>query len=51
MGIIHYYGVKKMYKIKLPNKRKPIRLWFIGPQLEEILKAYNIEYKVEKSKR
>jgi len=38
---------KKMYEIELPNG-KNIKLWFIGKQLELLLNAYNIPYKVVK---
>lgn len=38
---------KKMYEIELPNGKK-IKLWFIGKQLEELLKAYKIPYKIVK---
>ena len=38
---------KKMYEIELPSGKK-IKLWFIGKQLEELLKAYNIPYKIVK---
>jgi hypothetical protein len=41
---------KTLYEITLPNGRKII-LWFIGRQLGEILKAYNIPYKVIKDKK
>lgn len=37
-------GKKKIYEIILPDKKK-IRIWFIGKQLETLLKAYNISYK------
>ena len=42
-------GKKKTYEIVLPDKKK-IRLWFIGKQLEVLLKAYNIPYKEVKNK-
>ena len=32
------------YLITLPDN-KTLRLWFIGPYLEMLLKAYNIPYK------
>jgi hypothetical protein len=41
---------RTLYEIALPNGRK-LMLWFIGRQLEEILKAYNIPYKVIKDKK
>ena len=40
-------GKKKIYTIYLPDNSM-IKLWFIGPQLEKVLKAYNIKYKVGK---
>ncbi len=40
---------RTLYEITLPNGRK-LMLWFIGRQLEEIFKAYNIPYKVIKDK-
>lgn len=36
---------KTTYEIYLPDNKK-IRIWFMGKQLEELLKAYNIKYKV-----
>lgn len=39
-------GNKNMYTITLPDGKK-IKLWFIGTQLETILKAYNIPFKKE----
>lgn len=41
---------RTLYEITLPNGRKLI-LWFIGKQLEEIFKVYNIPYKVIKDKK
>ena len=38
---------KKLYEITLPDGKK-IKLWFIGKQLELLLKAYNIPYKIVK---
>lgn len=38
---------KKVYEITLPDKKK-IKLWFIGKQLELLLNAYNIPYKIRK---
>ena len=38
---------KKQYEIELPNGKK-VKLWFLGKQLEVILKAYNIPYKIVK---
>lgn len=38
---------KKRYKIMLPSGDFVV-IWFIGSQLEKILKAYNIDYKIEK---
>lgn len=38
---------KVIYEIKMPDGKK-IKLWFIGKQLELLLKAYNIPYKVVK---
>ena len=40
--VIH--GKRKTYEIILPDKKK-VRIWFIGNQLEVLLKAYNIPYK------
>ena len=37
---------KKMYEITLPDGKK-VGFWFIGKQLELILKAYNIPYKIK----
>ena len=39
-------GNKKEYIVYLPDQKK-IKLWFIGNQLETILKAYNIKYEVK----
>ena len=36
---------RKTYEIKMPDGKK-MKIWFIGPQLELLLKAYNIEYKI-----
>lgn len=41
---------RTLYEITLPNGKKLI-LWFIGRQLEEIFKTYNIPYKVIKDKK
>lgn len=38
---------RKTYEITLPNKTK-VLVWFEGKQLEEILKGYNIPYKIVK---
>lgn len=38
---------KITYEIELPNDKK-VKLWFLGKQLEVILKAYNIPYKIRK---
>ena len=35
--------MKTTYIITLKNGKK-IHLWFVGPQLEKILKDYNIPY-------
>jgi len=37
---------KKQYEIELPNGKIIKGVWFIGKQLEVILKAYNIPYKI-----
>lgn len=36
---------KKLYAIYLKNNKK-VYFWFIGPQLEIILKEYNIKYEI-----
>lgn len=41
---------KKQYEIELPDGKKVKGVWFIGKQLEVILKAYNIPYKIVKEK-
>ena len=46
-GFINTKGNEKMYEIIMPNGKK-IKLWFIGKQLEEILKAYHIPYWIVK---
>lgn len=38
---------KKTYEIELPDGKK-LKIWFIGPQLEVLLKAYKIPYKIVK---
>lgn len=38
---------KTIYKIFLPDGNF-VRLWFMGEQLEKILKAYRIKYEKEK---
>ena len=38
-----------MYYITLPDGKK-VTLWFIGPQLKQVLDAYNIPYKIEGGK-
>jgi len=40
-------GEEKTYEIEIPDGKK-IKLWFIGKQLEILLKAYNIPYKIVK---
>lgn len=39
---------KKQYEIELPDGKIVKGVWFIGKQLEVILKAYNIPYKIVK---
>lgn len=39
---------KKRYEITLPDGKIMKGIWFIGPQLEKLLKAYNIPYKIKK---
>lgn len=46
-NIINLGGKEKRYSIELPDGSK-LKLWFIGSQLEKILKAYKIPYKIEK---
>jgi len=48
--IMIVYNTKKFYEIELPDGKK-INLWFIGKQLELLLKEYNIPYKIKKIKR
>jgi len=43
-------GPNNVYVVTLPNNKK-IKVWFIGPHLEVIFKAYNIPYEKLNDKR
>ena len=45
--MINIRGKEQVYEIIMPDGKK-IRLWFIGKQLEELLKVYNIPFKIKK---
>ena len=43
-------GTRKLYEIEMPDGTK-LRFWFIGKQLQNVLDAYNVPYKLVKEKR
>ena len=43
-------GTRQMYEVRMPDGTK-IRFWFIGKQLQNVLDAYNVPYKLVKERK